>query len=65
MLYLTQLGGAAGGPDAVCPQLEANLAAMESALRSYMTADDTQQPFDVVSTTKYHGVLCDTLKLLS
>lgn len=49
MLYLTQLGGAAGGAEAICPKLDVNLAAMESALQAYMSSDDTQQAFDVVS----------------
>lgn len=49
MLYLTQLGGAAGGAESLNPQLDVNLAAMESALQAYMSTDDTQQPFDVVS----------------
>jgi hypothetical protein len=47
-LHLTQLAGSAGSPDAICPSLELNLAAMEGALNAYLAADDTQQPFDVV-----------------
>jgi hypothetical protein len=50
-LHLTQLAGSAGGPDAITPSLELNLAAMEGALNAYLSADDTQQPFDVVSRT--------------
>jgi hypothetical protein len=48
-LHLTQLAGSAGDPDAISPELELNLAAMEGALNAYLAADDTQQPFDVVS----------------
>ena len=47
-LHLTQLGGAAGGPEAICPSLQLNLAAMEGALAAYLASDDMQQPFDVV-----------------
>jgi coatomer protein complex subunit gamma len=52
MLYLTQLGGAAGGSEAIIPHLEVNLAAMESALQVYLSLGDTQQVFDVSSVPK-------------
>jgi hypothetical protein len=48
MLHLTQLQGGAGGAAAISPPLDANLAAFEAALKGYLDADDTQQPFDVV-----------------
>uniref|UniRef100_A0A383V8B1 Coatomer subunit gamma n=1 Tax=Tetradesmus obliquus TaxID=3088 RepID=A0A383V8B1_TETOB len=51
-LHLTQLGGAAGGPEAICPSLQLNLAAMEGALAAYLASDDTQQPFDVSAVPK-------------
>lgn len=51
-LHLTQLGGAAGGPEAICPSLQLNLAAMEGALAAYLASDDTQQPFDVSTVPK-------------
>jgi len=49
MLHLTQLQGGAGGAEAISPDLDINLAAFEASLRNYLDADDTQQPFDVVS----------------
>lgn len=49
-LHLTQLAGAAGGPEDISPSLDINLAAMEASLRSYIDTDDTQQAFDVVSS---------------
>ncbi|KAF8072392.1 Coatomer subunit gamma [Scenedesmus sp. PABB004] len=51
-LHLTQLGGGAGGPDAIRPQLDVNLAAMEAALRTYLAEDDTATAFDVSAVPK-------------
>ena len=61
MLYLTQLGGAAGGTEEISPQLDVNLAAMEAALRDYVAADDTPQPFDVVSDFQHSTRLAAVL----
>eukprot|EP00879_Flechtneria_rotunda_P030633 GHRR01033294.1.p1 GENE.GHRR01033294.1~~GHRR01033294.1.p1 ORF type:complete len:577 (+),score=217.98 GHRR01033294.1:1477-3207(+) len=52
MLHLTQLGGAAGGVDAIHPSLDVSLTAMEAALQDYMAAGTTQQPFDLSSIPK-------------
>jgi hypothetical protein len=52
MLHLAELqgGGAAGAAGAQpSPLADANLAAFEGSLRSYLEGDDTQQPFDVMS----------------
>lgn len=53
MLHLTQLQGGAGGAEAISPDLDINLAAFEASLRNYLDADDTQQPFDVVSQASF------------
>lgn len=47
-LYLKQVGDA-DGPATIAPTLDANLAAMEQQLRSYLAAGDTTEAFDVVS----------------
>ncbi|GIL83130.1 hypothetical protein Vretimale_11463 [Volvox reticuliferus] len=46
MLHLEQLEGKAGGPEAVQPRVDVNLAAMEKALADYL-AGPTDKPFDI------------------
>jgi hypothetical protein len=58
MLHLTQLKGADGGVEIIQPKLDVNLAAMEASLQTYLNTDDTQQPFDVVSSS---ALLCSAL----
>ena len=47
MLALTQLQGGAGGLDAVAPELDVNLTALEAQLRGFLSGD-TGLAFDMV-----------------
>ena len=48
-LYLRQLGGVAGGPEAVQPKLDVSWIGLERTLQDYLAADSTGRPFDIVS----------------
>lgn len=50
-LYLSQLGGHAGGPAGVTSQPDVSLSALEKQLQEYM-AGSTDRPFDLSAVPK-------------
>lgn len=50
-IYLQQLHGAAGGPEAVNPTLDVSLANLESSLKAYL-GGAAEQPFDLSTVPK-------------